>query len=136
LADGGAHVGTISDASATTTTLTHWGRDRKDGRLPLPWLVRFLTRTPAEAVGLGDRGLVAPGMKADLVVLDFDAIGASRPQIHWDLPAGGRRFLQRASGYRATIVSGQVTYREGVATGALPGRLVRGRARAAQSAAG
>jgi N-acyl-D-aspartate/D-glutamate deacylase len=135
LADGGAHVGTISDASATTTTLTHWGRDRKTARLPLPWLVRFLTRTPAEAVGLDDRGLVARGLKADLVVLDFDALGAARPQIHWDLPAGGRRFLQRASGYRATIVSGEVTYREGVATGTLPGRLVRGHARGAQQSA-
>jgi len=137
LADGGAHVGTISDASATTTTLTHWGRDRKAGRFPLPWLVRFLTRTPAEAVGLVDRGLVEPGMKADLVVLDFDALGAARPQIHWDLPAGGRRFLQRASGYRAAIVSGHVTYRDGVATGKLPGRLVRGHARGVpQSSAG
>jgi N-acyl-D-aspartate/D-glutamate deacylase len=126
LADGGAHVGTISDASATTTTLTHWGRDRKGARLPLPWLVRFLTRAPAEAVGLLDRGLVAPGKKADLVVLDLDRCSAARPQIHWDLPAGGRRFLQRAAGYRATIVSGQITYRDGVATGALPGRLVRG----------
>jgi N-acyl-D-aspartate/D-glutamate deacylase len=126
LADGGAHVGTIADASATTTTLTHWGRDRRSSRLPLPWLVRFLTRAPAEAVGLLDRGLVAPSKKADLVVLDLDALSAARPRIHWDLPAGGRRFLQPASGYRATIVSGQVTYREGVATGMLPGRLVRG----------
>jgi N-acyl-D-aspartate/D-glutamate deacylase len=126
LADGGAHVGTISDASATTTTLTHWGRDRKGARLSLPWLVRFLTRAPAEAVGLLDRGLIEPSKRADLVVLDLDTCRAARPQIHWDLPAGGRRFLQRASGYRATIVSGQVTYRDGVATGALPGRLVRG----------
>jgi N-acyl-D-aspartate/D-glutamate deacylase len=125
LADGGAHVGTISDASATTTTLTHWGRDRHGERMPLPWLVRFLTRAPAEAVGLLDRGLVEPGKKADLLVIDLDAGRAARPQIHWDLPAGGRRFLQRASGYRATIVGGQVTYRDGVATGALPGRLVR-----------
>ena len=126
LADGGAHVGTISDASATTTTMTHWGRDRENGRLPLPWLIRFLTRAPAEAVGLLDRGLIERGKKADLVVFDLDALGAARPQIHWDLPGSGRRFLQRASGYRATVVGGQVTYRDGVATGALPGRLVRG----------
>jgi N-acyl-D-aspartate/D-glutamate deacylase len=126
LADGGAHVGTISDASATTTTITHWGRDRERGRLPLPWLIRFLTRAPAEAVGLLDRGLVERGKKADLVVFDLDALGAARPQIHWDLPASGRRFLQRATGYRAIVVSGQVTYRDGASTGALPGRLVRG----------
>jgi N-acyl-D-aspartate/D-glutamate deacylase len=127
LGDGGAHVGTICDASATTTTLTHWGRDRPHARLPLPWLVRFLTREPAEAVGLLDRGLVEPGKKADLLVFDLDALGATCPEIHWDLPAGGRRFLQRASGYRATVVSGEVTYRDGEATGALPGRLVRKR---------
>jgi N-acyl-D-aspartate/D-glutamate deacylase len=127
LADGGAHVGTIADASATTTTLTHWGRDRADARLPLPWLVRFLTREPAEAVGLLDRGIVMPGMKADLLVFDLDALSVARPEIHWDLPAGGRRFLQKATGYRATIVSGQVTYRDGEATGALPGKLVRAR---------
>jgi N-acyl-D-aspartate/D-glutamate deacylase len=119
-------VGTISDASATTTTITHWGRDRESGRLPLPWLIRFLTRAPAEAVGLLDRGLVERGKKADLVVFDLDALGASRPQIHWDLPASGRRFLQRATGYRAIVVSGEVTYRDGASTGALPGRLVRG----------
>jgi N-acyl-D-aspartate/D-glutamate deacylase len=127
LADGGAHVGTICDASATTTTLTHWGRDRPHGRLPLAWLVRFLTREPAEAVGLFDRGLVEPGKKADLAVFDLDALGAACPELHWDLPAGGRRFLQRASGYRATVVSGEVTYRDGEATGALPGRVVRKR---------
>jgi N-acyl-D-aspartate/D-glutamate deacylase len=125
LADGGAHVGTIADASATTTTLTHWGRDRKDGRLPLPRLVRFLTRAPAEAVGLLDRGLVQPGKKADLLVIDLAALGAARPEIRWDLPAGGRRFMQGSRGYRSTIVGGQVTYRDGEATGALPGRLIR-----------
>ena len=125
LGDGGAHVGTICDASATTTTLTHWGRDRAEGRLPLSWLVRFLSREPAEAVGLVDRGLIAPGKKADLVVFDLDALCAERPEIHWDLPAGGRRFLQRAEGYRATVVSGQVTYRDGEPTKALPGKLIR-----------
>jgi N-acyl-D-aspartate/D-glutamate deacylase len=129
LADGGAHVGTISDGSATTTTLTHWGRDRAHGRLPLPWLVRFLTHAPAEAVGLFDRGLIEPGKKADIVVFDLDALGAARPEIHWDLPAGGRRFLQRSHGYRATVVGGEITYRDGEATGALPGVLVRGGAR-------
>jgi N-acyl-D-aspartate/D-glutamate deacylase len=126
LADGGAHVGTISDGSATTTTLTHWGRDRARGRLPLPWLVRFLTRAPAEAVGLLDRGLILPDKKADLVVFDLDALGAARPEIHRDLPAGGRRFLQRSHGYRIAVVGGEITYRDGEATGALPGVLVRG----------
>jgi N-acyl-D-aspartate/D-glutamate deacylase len=125
LADGGAHVGTICDAGATTTTLTQWGRDRAIGRLPLPWLVRFLTRRPAEAVGLFDRRVVAPGMKADLAVFDLDALAASRPEIRRDLPAGGRRFLQRARGYRAIVKSGVTTYRDGDATGKLPGRLVR-----------
>jgi N-acyl-D-aspartate/D-glutamate deacylase len=125
LADGGAHVGTICDAGATTTTLTHWGRDRREGRLPLEWLVRFLTRRPAEVVGLLDRGLVGVGMKADLAIFDLDALGAMRPEIRHDLPAGGRRFLQRARGYRAIVKSGSVTYRDGEATGTLPGRLVR-----------
>jgi N-acyl-D-aspartate/D-glutamate deacylase len=125
LADGGAHVGTICDASATTTTLTHWGRDRAHGRLPLPWLIRFLTRSPAQAVGLFDRGLIQIGKKADLLVLDFDELRTERPELRWDLPAGGRRFLQRAHGYRATIVSGNLTYRDGEATGALPGKLIR-----------
>lgn len=127
LADGGAHVGTICDAGATTTTLTHWGRDRREGRLPLEWLVRFLTRRPAEAVGLVDRGLVREGMKADLAIFDLDALGAMRPEIRHDLPAGGRRFLQRARGYRAIIKNGSVTFRDGEATGVLPGRLVRAR---------
>ena len=124
LGDGGAHVGTICDGSAPTTTLTHWGRDRKDGRLPLPWLVRFLTREPAEAVGFLDRGLVAEGLKADLNVIDFDALSVARPELHWDLPAGGRRFLQRASGYRMTLLSGKITYRDGAPTDALPGVLL------------
>jgi N-acyl-D-aspartate/D-glutamate deacylase len=125
LGDGGAHVGTICDASATTTTLTHWGRDRPRERLPLPWLVRFLTRRPAEAVGLFDRGLVAPGKKADLAIIDLEHLSAGRPEIRWDLPAGGRRLLQRARGYRATVVTGRITYRDGEPTGALPGALVR-----------
>jgi N-acyl-D-amino-acid deacylase len=125
LADGGAHVGTICDASATTTTLTHWARDRRQGRFPVEWLVRFLTRRPAEAVGLSDRGLVSPRMKADLVVFDLAALSASRPEIRHDLPAGGRRFVQRARGYTAIVKSGVVTHRYDEPTGALPGRLIR-----------
>jgi len=127
LGDGGAHVGIISDASATTTTLAYWGRDRPQGRLPIPWLVSFLTRRNALHVGLGDRGLLRRGMKADLNVIDMDALSVEAPQVHHDLPAGGRRLLQNARGYVATVVNGIVTRRQGESTGALPGQLVRGR---------
>ncbi len=126
LGDGGAHVGLISDGSYPTYLLAHWGRDRKSGRLDLSWLVKRHTADNARAVGLGDRGQVAPGFKADLNVIDFDRLRVEAPVMKWDLPAGGKRLLQRATGYRATIVSGVVTYRDGEATGALPGRLVRG----------
>jgi N-acyl-D-aspartate/D-glutamate deacylase len=126
LGDGGAHVGTICDASFPTYTLTHWGRDRARGRFELPWLVKRQTRDTALAVGLADRGLVQPGMKADLNVIDFARLRLGRPYIVHDLPARGRRLMQTADGYVATIVSGAVTYREGEPTGALPGKLVRG----------
>jgi N-acyl-D-aspartate/D-glutamate deacylase len=125
LADGGAHVGTICDASASTYLLTRWARD--DRAIALGEAVAMLTSRPASAVGLNDRGRIAPGLKADLNVIDLDALAIERPRIVHDLPAGGRRFLQSARGYRATIVSGEVTRREDRATGALPGRLVRGR---------
>jgi len=126
LGDGGAHVSIISDASYTTYTLAHWGRDRARGRLPLELLVKKLTADNARAIGLMDRGVVAPGMKADLNVLDFDRLRLEKPEMAADLPSGGRRLLQRAQGYAATIVAGQVTYRDGEPTGALPGQLVRG----------
>ncbi len=126
LGDGGAHVGLISDASFTTYLLSHWGRDRAHGRLPLETLVKKQTADTARAVGLFDRGIVAPGMKADLNVIDFDRLAVERPSMAFDLPAGGKRLLQRARGYEATIVSGAVTYRNGEAMDALPGRLVRG----------
>ena len=126
LGDGGAHVGLISDGSFPTYLLSHWGRDRASGRLDVSWLVKRQTLDSAKAVGLGDRGVVAVGKKADLNVIDFDRLRVEAPIMKWDLPAGGKRLLQRATGYRATIVSGQVTYRDGEATGALPGRLVRG----------
>ena len=126
LGDGGAHVGLISDGSFPTTLLAHWGRDRARGRLDVAWLVRRQTSDNARAVGLNDRGVLAPGYKADLNVIDFDKLGVEAPVMKWDLPAGGKRLLQKARGYRATIVSGVVTYRDGEATGALPGRLVRG----------
>jgi N-acyl-D-aspartate/D-glutamate deacylase len=91
----------------------------------LPELVRRQTSDTARAAGLRDRGVLAPGMKADINVIDFDALALERPAMVWDLPAGGRRLLQGARGYAATVVGGQVTYRDGEATGALPGRLVR-----------
>ncbi len=127
LGDGGAHCGTICDGSLPTFMLTHWGRDRTRGtRLALPWIVKALTQETAATVGLFDRGVIAPGYKADLNVLDFDRLHLHAPEVAYDLPTGGRRLVQRAKGYRATIVSGSVAYRDGEATGDLPGRLVRG----------
>lgn len=127
LGDGGAHYGLICDASFPTFMLSYWGRDRTRGeRLPLSRIVKSLSRDTAAAVGLHDRGLIAPGWKADINVLDFDALRVNVPTVRYDLPGGGRRLTQSAEGYRATVVSGRVTYRDGKATGALPGRLVRG----------
>ena len=125
LSDGGAHVGFISDGSFPTYLLAYWGRDRASGRFPIEELIRRQTSDTAAAMGLTDRGILAPGMKADLNVIDFAALGLDMPDMHHDLPAGGRRLLQRARGYDVTINAGQITYRNGVATGALPGRLVR-----------
>ena len=126
LSDGGAHVGTICDASFPTTLLSLWGRDRAEGRLPLPFLVQRQTRDTARTVGLLDRGVLAPGYLGDCNLIDFDALQPRRPEVHFDLPAGGRRLLQRADGYVATVKRGAVTYERGEATDALPGRLVRG----------
>lgn len=127
LGDGGAHVGVLCDSSAMTTMLTHWTRDRARGeKLALPWAIRRLTRDSALAIGLGDRGVVAAGYKADLNVIDYDRLRLHTPEVVYDLPSGGRRLVQRADGYTATIVSGVPVYRDGEATGALPGRLVRG----------
>ncbi|MCP5265368.1 MAG: amidohydrolase family protein [Burkholderiaceae bacterium] len=127
LADGGAHVGLICDGSFPTYTLAHWGRDRSHGRLPVERLVEMLTSRSAAAVGLLDRGLVATGYKADLNIIDMDRLAIEPPEIRFDLPAGGRRFHQRARGYEATVVSGQVSYVAGEPTGVLAGRLVRSR---------
>lgn len=134
LGDGGAHCGAICDASIPTFMLSHWVRDRTRGRRwPLEAMVRRLARDPARLFALNDRGVVAPGYRADLNVIDFDRLGLDRPQVTYDLPAGGRRLTQRARGYVATVVAGEVTWRDGQPTGALPGRLVRG-ARAAPQA--
>ena len=126
LGDGGAHVGFITDASFPTWLLTHWGRDRESGKQPVEELVRRYTSDPASAVGLDDRGLLRAGMKADINVIDFDALALEKPYVVEDLPAGGKRLLQKARGYKATVVSGEITYLDGEHTGALPGRLVRG----------
>ncbi|MGE0623409.1 MAG: amidohydrolase family protein [Pseudomonadales bacterium] len=126
LGDGGAHVGTICDASFVTSLLTHWGRDRKRGDLiDLETLVRRQSRDTAVAVGLDDRGELVPGKRADLNVIDFDALRVRAPHIVHDLPAGGPRLQQQADGYLATLVAGEITYEQGVATDALPGRLIR-----------
>ena len=127
LSDGGAHCGMICDASIPTYLLTHWVRDRTRGaRLPLEWVVRKQTRDTAHLFGLTDRGELAVGKKADLNVIDLEGLTLRSPRLVHDLPAGGRRLLQEAVGYRHTIVSGQETRRDGVDTGARPGRLVRG----------
>jgi N-acyl-D-aspartate/D-glutamate deacylase len=127
LGDGGAHCGTICDGSYPTFMLTHWVRDRKRGeRVPLPQVVKWLSHDTACAVGLLDRGVIAPGYKADLDVIDFDRLLLHAPEVAHDLPGGGRRLVQRAEGYAATIVSGAVVLRGGEPTGSLPGRLVRG----------
>ncbi len=126
LGDGGAHVGTICDASFITTLFTHWGRDRTRGeQIDLPTLVKRQTHDTARAVDLTDRGTLEPGMKADINVIDWDNLNVRAPEIVHDLPAGGARLQQKADGYLATIVSGEVTYEGGEATDALPGRLIR-----------
>ncbi len=127
LSDGGAHVGMICDGSFPTSNITHWTRDRTRGpKLGLEQMIRMQTRDTAEAVGLLDRGLIEVGLRADLNVIDYDRLTLHAPSVAYDLPAGGRRLIQKADGYVATIVAGQVTYRDGEPTGALPGRLVRG----------
>lgn len=124
LGDGGAHVGFILDAGFPTWLMSYWGRDRS--RFPMEDVIRRLTSDTAGAAGLSDRGVLAPGKKADVNVIDWGAVGFSDPYVTFDLPAGGKRLLQKSTGYAATINSGQVTYRDGTATGALPGRVVRG----------
>jgi len=124
LGDGGAHVGTICDASVSTYLLTEWVRDR--GVFSIAEAVRRLTSQPASFFRFADRGLLKPGLKADINVIDLDALSIAPPRMVHDLPAGGKRLLQAARGYEATLVSGIPTYRSGVATGALPGRLLRG----------
>jgi N-acyl-D-aspartate/D-glutamate deacylase len=126
LSDGGAHVGTICDVSFPTTLLQWWGRDRPKGRIPVESIIAKQCRLTARTVGLHDRGVIAPGMRADLNVIDFDGLRLHAPEMVRDLPAGGRRVLQRATGYRHTFVAGTEVMADGESTGATPGRLVRG----------
>lgn len=126
LGDGGAHCGSICDGSYPTFMLTHWVRDRRGERLSLPAVIKMLSHDTAQAVGLQDRGLLQVGYQADVNVIDFDRLQLHAPEVAHDLPSGGRRLVQRANGYAATIVRGAVVYQDGVATAALPGRLVRG----------
>ncbi|MEZ5595304.1 MAG: hypothetical protein R3E84_02760 [Pseudomonadales bacterium] len=126
MSDGGAHRGVIADAGMPTFILTHWGRDRTKGaRMPLPFLVRKLARIPRR-LWSGRPRPAGTGKLADVNVIDFQRLALKRPEAVFDLPAGGRRLVQRVRGYEAIIKRGQCTFRGDEATGALPGRLVRG----------
>ncbi|MGB1277778.1 MAG: amidohydrolase family protein, partial [Nannocystaceae bacterium] len=125
LSDGGAHVGTICDASFPTFLLTHWGRDRTRGRIPLEKLVKMQAFDTARYIGLRDRGALAPGQRADINIIDYPNLRLGAPSMHADLPAGGKRLLQQAHGYVATLVNGQIIADQGQITDARPGHLVR-----------
>jgi len=127
LGDAGAHCGLICDGSFPTYLLSFWARGRTRGeRLPIEALVKAQTADTAALVGLQDRGRLAPGLQADLNLIDFDVLGMRPPEIVHDLPAGGKRLVQRATGYVATVSHGAVTFRNGESTGTHPGQLVRG----------
>ena len=127
LGDGGAHLGIICDSATYTHTVVHWTRDRTRGpKMSLEWIIQKLTRDPARAIGLLDRGVLAPAFKADINIIDYEALKIEPMKVQFDLPSGGRRLMQESRGYVATIVSGEVVTENGVPTGALPGRLVRG----------
>ena len=125
LGDGGAHVGTICDGSYSTFALTHWTRDRDHDRKPVADVVRRMTQATTEIIGLKDRGALLPGLRADINVIDYARLAIGAPEVCYDLPAGGKRLLQRATGYDATMVGGKIVCRDGVPTDTLPGRLVR-----------
>ncbi|HET6793213.1 MAG TPA: amidohydrolase family protein, partial [Acidimicrobiales bacterium] len=127
LSDGGAHCGLICDASMPTYLLSHWARDRSRGpRLDVETVVHLQTGRTAEVYGLTDRGTIQPGKRADLNLVDLEGLRLHAPEMVFDLPAGGRRLIQRVDGYAMTTVAGTVTFEDGQPTGALPGRLVRG----------
>ncbi|HAA55106.1 MAG TPA: amidohydrolase [Myxococcales bacterium] len=127
LSDGGAHCGAICDAGMPTFMLTHWTRDRKRGEtMPLEYVIMRQTKQTAEFYGMKDRGVLAPGYLADVNIIDYDNLNIGSPKVVYDLPAGGRRLLQRATGYKYTIKSGTVIFEDGEATGEMPGTLIRG----------
>jgi len=133
LSDGGAHCAEICDAGAPTFLLEHWVRDRgRNGRIPLETAVKRQTRETAQLYGLEDRGALLPGLKADINLIDFDRLKSFAPEIVADFPANGKRFIQRAEGYKYTIVSGEVVFQDGEPTGAMPGKVVRGGQKSAQ----
>jgi N-acyl-D-aspartate/D-glutamate deacylase len=126
LSDGGAHCTSIVDSGLPSFMLAHWGRDRHRGpRLPLEMLVKRQTSETAAFFGLTDRGRLAPGLRADVNLIDFERLRLHRPELVHDMPAEGRRFIQRVDGYEATLVAGMPIFEHGEHTGALPGRLVR-----------
>ena len=127
LSDGGAHCGVLVDAGVPTYMLSYFTRDRERGpKLSLEFVVHKLTQDSARVYGLDDRGVIAPGFKADLNVIDYETLHLEKPEMVYDLPANGKRLVQKAKGYRMTINSGEITYKNGVHTGALPGKLIRG----------
>jgi N-acyl-D-aspartate/D-glutamate deacylase len=126
LSDGGAHCTSIVDSGVPTFMLMHWGRDRGRGpRLPLEKLIKRQTSETADFFGFADRGRLAPGLRADINVIDFDNLNVRKPELVHDMPAGGRRFVQHVQGYEATLVAGTPIFERGEHTGAMPGRLVR-----------
>ncbi len=126
LSDGGAHCGTICDAASPTFMLSYWARDRQRGTIPLELAVKRQTRDTANLYGMHDRGELSVGKLADINIIDFENLSLGRPYVAYDLPAGGKRLLQKSKGYDATIKRGQITWRSGIATGARPGQVVRG----------
>jgi N-acyl-D-aspartate/D-glutamate deacylase len=125
LTDGGAHVGTICDASFPTYLITHWTRDRETNRLELPKVIKMLSADPADYMGFIDRGRIKEGYKANINIIDYEQLRLFPPKMIQDLPAGGQRLLQEAQGYRALVVNGEVVLENDQLTGKLPGRLVR-----------
>jgi N-acyl-D-aspartate/D-glutamate deacylase len=126
LSDGGAHCTSIVDAGVPTFMLTHWSRDRKRGpKLPVEMLIKRQTSETADFFGLADRGRLAPGLRADVNLIDYERLQVQKPELVHDMPAGGRRFVQKVHGYEATFVAGTPIFERGEHTGAMPGRLVR-----------
>jgi N-acyl-D-aspartate/D-glutamate deacylase len=126
LGDGGAHCGLICDSSVPSYMLTHWARDRARGpKLPIEWVVKRQTSETADFFGFSDRGRLRSGLKADINLIDFRSLRLRMPEMVHDLPAGGKRLVQRVEGYKAIIVSGEPVFEDGAETGARPGKLVR-----------